>query len=259
MTTNPWLVRPKVLPQAALRLFCFPYAGGGALTYRSWAEKMPLEVEVCAVELPGRGLRLREPLFTQMLPLAEAVAHEIGPYLDKPFAFFGHSMGAILAFEVARILRSAGKLEPALLSVSGRAAPQVVGADPMTYGLPEPQFLRELQRLNGTPKEVLEHPELMQMMLPLLRADFEVIQTYPYRDQTPLTCPISVYGGLQDKEVTLEDLEAWRQQTTGSCSVRFLPGDHFFINTAQPFLLQTLTRQLYEHNLLGRLAERTAH
>lgn len=254
MTTNPWLVRPKLRAQAVLRLFCFPYAGGGALTFRSWAERMPLEVEVCAVELPGRGLRLRESLFTQMLPLAEAVAHEIGPYLDRPFAFFGHSMGAILAFEVARVLRRAGKLEPAHLSVSARAAPQVVEADLMTYDLPEPQFLGELQRLNGTPREVLEHPELMQMVLPLLRADFEIIQTYPYRDQAPLTCPISVYGGLQDKEVTLEDLEAWQPQTTGSFSLRFLPGDHFFINTAQPLLLHTLTRQLYEHNLLGQPA-----
>lgn len=256
MTTNPWIVRPNPRLQAVLRLFCFPYAGGGALTYRSWAEKMPLEVEVCALELPGRGLRLREPLFTGLLPLAEAIAHEIGPYLDEPFAFFGHSMGAVLAFEVARILRSGGKPGPAHLSVSGHPAPQLVNADPVTYDLPESQFLEELQRLNGTAREVLEHPELMQMLLPLLRADFEVIQTYPYRDQSPLICPISVYGGLQDKEVTPEDLEAWRQQTTGSFSVRFLPGDHFFINTAQPLLLQALTDQLYGHNLVGRAAGR---
>lgn len=236
--------------EATLRLFCFPYAGGSALVYRNWAERLPVQVEVCPVQLPGRGHRLREPAISQMLPLADAVMREIRPLMDKPFAFFGHSMGATLAFEIARLLRKSEAAQPSHLFVSGRSAPQVIDTDPPTYNLPEPELLEELRRLNGTPPEVLDEPELLTLMLPLIRADFEAIQTYPYVEEPPLGCPISVYGGLQDDDVSRESLEAWCEQTTASCTLRMFPGDHFFINTTREWLLQTLTRELSEHQLL---------
>lgn len=199
------------------------------------------------MQLPGRGHRLPAgPPLRQMQAMVEDTARGLRPLLDKPFALFGHSMGAVLAFELARLLRAERGPEPAHLFVSGHRAPQIADRTPPTYDLPEKEFFEELRRLNGTPREVLDHPELMEVVLPLLRADFEVIQTYAYREGEPLECPISAYGGLYDEDVTREDLQGWREQTTAPCAVRLFPGDHFFINTSRELVLQTLSRELYQ-------------
>src|SRR5262245_34574163 len=195
---NRWIYCPTPNPGAALRLFCFPYAGGNSLIYRSWTEQLPLAVEVCAVMLPGREARLRERPYTCLPPLIEALAEALLPRLNKPFAFFGHSMGALISFELIRELRRNCGLAPAHLFVSGRRAPQIENNDPPTYNLPEGDFIQEIRHFNGTPQEVLEHPELMQLLLPVLRADFAVCETYTYTEEPPLECPISVFGGLQD-------------------------------------------------------------
>lgn len=241
-----WLIFPRPNPHASLRLFCFPYAGGSTLIFRKWRDALPSSVELCSVELPGRSTRLRESAFTTLGPLVEAVSQAISPYLDKPFAFFGHSMGAIVSFELARHLRRERGALPARLFISGRRAPQIPDDDPPTYNLPEPEFIEELRRLNGTPREILEHPELMQLILPLLRTDFAVCQTYVYTPEPPLNCPISVFGGLQDDPVKRSDLEAWREQTTAAFSLRMFPGDHFFLQTAAPTFLRTLAGELSE-------------
>jgi medium-chain acyl-[acyl-carrier-protein] hydrolase len=245
-------------PQAALRLFCFPYAGGGAYIYRNWAGHLPAIIEVCAIQLPGRGNRIREASFTRMEPLVQEAAKELAPLLDKPFALFGHSMGAIIAFELARLLRRQHGKEPAHLFASGRVAPQVPREDRQTYNLPEQEFIDELRRLDGTPKEVLEHPELMQVMSPVLRADFETVQTYEYRAEPPLGCPITALGGLQDADVTREHLEAWREQTTGPFSLRMFPGGHFFINTDEAMLLQAIAREFHQSGVLTEAARNYA-
>ncbi|HEX8180753.1 MAG TPA: alpha/beta fold hydrolase [Pyrinomonadaceae bacterium] len=247
--SNPWLTWPKPNPQARLRLFCFPYAGGSNLIYRNWHEGLPADVELCPVQLPGRGNRLREPAFTSLPPLVVAAAAALRPYLDKPFAFFGHSMGASIGFELARYLRRHAGLEPAYLFVSGRCAPRAVNPERQTYNLPEPEFIEELRRLQGTPAEVLAHPEMMQLLLPLLRADFELIQTYVYEPEPPLACPLAVFGGLQDDDTSRACLEPWREQTSATFSLQIFPGDHFFLNTARPLLLQSITRKLYQHQL----------
>lgn len=240
----------KRRPEATLRLFCFPYAGGSALIYRQWADYLPPQVGVCPVQLPGRGHRLREVPLSRMTPLVAIVAQEIRPLLNSPFAFFGHSMGATIAFEIARLLRRDGGPQPSHLFVSGRSAPQLPQTDLPTYNLPEPELIEDLRRLNGTPPEVFNEPDMLKMMLPMIRADFEVIQTYTYVEEPALDCPITVYGGLQDQEVKRESLDAWSAQTTAPCGVRLFPGDHFFINETRELLLQTLTRDLYEHRLL---------
>jgi medium-chain acyl-[acyl-carrier-protein] hydrolase len=231
-------------------LFCFPYAGGSALTYRDWAARLPAHVEVYPVQLPGRGDRVREKPISRMLPLAHAVARELLPLIDRPFALFGHSMGAILAFEIARLLRKHRAPQPLHLFASGHTAPQAAATAPQTYNLPDAELMEELRRLNGTPEELLGEPELMKVMLPLLRADFEADQAYAYAEEPPLNCPISVYGGLRDPETSREELEAWRRQTTSSCTVRMFPGDHFFINTDREMVLQTLSRELYQYQLV---------
>lgn len=241
---DAWIAFRKPNPQARLRLFCFPYAGAGAAIFRTWSGRLPDHVEVCPVQFPGRGTRLMEKPFTQLLPLVETLAQVLIPLLDKPFAFFGHSLGALVGFELARQIRSQSGVQPVRLFVSAARAPQVPHRDRPTYALPEGEFLEELRRLNGTPGELLENAELMQIMIPVLRADFAVSQTYVYAAEPPLACGISSFGGVQDHRVTCDDLAAWRNQTSASCALHMFPGDHFFLNTAQPRLLQALSGEL---------------
>jgi medium-chain acyl-[acyl-carrier-protein] hydrolase len=242
---DSWIACRKPRPQARLRLFCFPYAGGGALIFRTWADGLPADVEVCPIQLPGRGTRLMEPLFTQLSPLIQALAQALLPLLDKPFAFFGHSLGALVSFELARQLRRQYGVQPVRLFVSAGRAPQLPHRGLPVHTLPEGDFLAELRRLNGTPRAVLEHEELMQIALPVLRADFAVYETYVYSTELPLNCPISTFGGLRDRTVSQSDLEAWREQTRSSFSLQMFPGDHFFLNTTQPLLLRVLSQELH--------------
>ena len=241
---DSWIAFRKPNPQARLRLFCFPYAGVGASIFRTWPDGLSAEVEVCPVEFPGRGTRLLETPFIELSLLVQTLALALVPLLDKPFAFFGHSLGALVGFELARQLRRQSGVQPVRLFVSADRAPQIPQRDRPIHALPEGEFLAELRRLNGIPGKVLEEAELMEIMLPVLRADFAVYETYVYVTEPPLNCPISTFGGLQDQRVSRGDLEAWRDQTNGSFSLRMFPGDHFFWNTTQPLLLQALSREL---------------
>lgn len=241
---NEWFTPLNRHLRQRLRLFCFPYAGGTAHNFRRWPEGLPNFVQVCTANLPGRGSRIKERPFSDIFELVEAVGREILPLLDMPFALFGHSMGAMISFELARHLRREGRAQPVHLFLSGRRAPQLPVVEPTSYDLPEEAFKQKLRTLNGTPAEVLEHPELMELMLPLLRADFSVVETYSYRAEPPLDVPITVFGGLQDHQVGREVLTPWSGQTTAQTTVRMLPGDHFFLNTARPALLNLLSKEL---------------
>lgn len=242
--TNFWLMCPRPNPRAALRLFCFPYSGAGASIFAAWPNVLPPGIELYAVQLPGRESRLRESPYTSLPPLVADVAEVVRPMLDRPFAFFGHSMGALVAFELARYLRRRHNLTPVLLCASGHRAPHLPDPHPPAYVMPEPELISELRRLNGTPREVLEHPELLQLVLPILRADFEVCETYAYAADRPLECPIVACGGLEDTDVSREEVAAWREQTSAAFALRMFPGDHFFLHSARPLLLQTLAREL---------------
>jgi medium-chain acyl-[acyl-carrier-protein] hydrolase len=203
-------------------------------------------VEVCPVQLPGRETRFREPAFTELAPLVEALAGSLRPYLDRPFAFFGHSMGALLAFELARRLQRDHGPQPVRLVVSGCGAPQTRTSHTAIHALPAAEFREELRRLNGTPAAVLDNDELMDLVLPTLRADFSLCETYAHAAGPPLACPITALGGLGDDTVSRQELDAWREQTTGPFRLRMLPGDHFFLNSARPLLLQALIQDLFE-------------
>ena len=242
--SDSWIAYRKPNPQARLRLFCFPYVGTGASIFRTWTDSLPADVEVCPVQFPGRGTRLVETPFTQLSPLIQALAEALVPLLDKSFAFFGHSLGALVGFELARQLRRQSGVQPVCLFVSADCAPQLPRRDWPIHALPEAEFLVELRRLNGIPRKVLEDAEIMQIMLPVLRADFAIYETYLYSPEPPLNCFISGFGGLRDPKVSRGDLEAWRDQTNGSFSLRMFPGDHFFLNTTQPLLLQVLSQEL---------------
>jgi medium-chain acyl-[acyl-carrier-protein] hydrolase len=232
--------------QLELKMFCFPYAGGTALIFKKWRDFLPPTVQVIPVELPGRGVRLQDPPFVSLPVMIEELEGVIWPLLGKPFVFFGHSMGAIIAFELARSLRRRYGHEPQALFVAGRRAPQVPNDEPITYNLSHNEFIEELIQLNGTPREVIEHAELMELMIPLLRADFELVQTYEYLAETPLRCPIIVYGGLQDVETPRDKLLPWKELTSSRFALNMLPGDHFFIRSSQTQLLRLLARELYE-------------
>jgi medium-chain acyl-[acyl-carrier-protein] hydrolase len=239
-----WFLRASTRSAARIRIFCFPYAGGAASIYRGWASFMPPGVEIIPVELPGRGRRLAEPPIRRMAGLVAALTPVIAPLLDTKFAFFGHSMGALIAFELARELRRRRGLMPEQVFISGRSAPQVRDSEAATYALPEDEFRAELKRLNGTPVEALENAELMSLMLPYIRADFELVQTYKYYDDAPLRCRITAYGGLEDRAVTREALLRWQQHTQSQFSLHMLPGDHFFLRSATQPLLELLRPEL---------------
>jgi medium-chain acyl-[acyl-carrier-protein] hydrolase len=243
ITKSPWLLLPRPNPNAAVRLFCFPYAAGSAVMFRDWPAHLPATVEVCGIQPPGRGSRLTETPYTNLTLLVQSVVQAIQPYCDKPFAIFGHSMGAKLGFEFARRMRNVHGIEPAHLFLSGCRAPQFPDPEPF-YDLPQPEFMEKLRGLNGTPAEVLDHPELMELLLPLLRADFEVIQTHTYSEEPPLDCPLTAFGGLQDEDISREQLKGWREQTTSQFSLQMFSGDHFFVRSSQSLLLQAISEGL---------------
>jgi surfactin synthase thioesterase subunit len=199
---------------------------------------MPTEIELCPIQLPGRENRRSEPPFNRLKSLIQTLTPLIAPYLDIPFAFFGHSMGALLSFELIRELRRQNLPSPMHLFLSGHPAPQIPDFEPPIHTLPEPQFIEALRKLQGTPEAVLQDSELMQHYLPILRADFAMLETYFYVKEAPLNCPISVFGGLEDKRVSLAALEAWREQTTQGFTVNQLSGDHFFLQLSQKELLK---------------------
>lgn len=213
--------------------------------FRTWSNALPADVEVCPVQLPGRSTRLMERPFTEMSPLVEVLAPALSSLLDKPFAIFGHSLGALVGFELARQLRRQYGVNPVRLFVSAGSAPQVPHRDRPINLMPAKEFVAHVHRLHGIPMELLAHEELMEIVIPLLRADFTLYETYKYSAEPLLNCPISTFGGLQDGRVGHGDLEAWRDETTASFSLRMLPGDHFFLKTAQPLLLQMISQELH--------------
>lgn len=233
--------------KAKFRLFCFPYAGGSSAIFRSWSRVIHRDIEVVPVVLPGREIRLREPSFTQLEPLVEALTREIFALLDRPFAFLGHSMGALISYELARRLRSERSLETDHLFISGRRAPQLPERDPEIHTLPDAEFVAEIQRLNGTPKEALEHAELMELLIPMLRADFSICRTYNFVPGPQLKCSITAIGGTHDDTATQAKLEGWCELTTGRCRVRMLEGDHFFINQKRDEIIRIVEQSLLAH------------
>lgn len=243
--TSAWLYMPRANPQAQMRLFCFPYAGGNASVFRTWPDYLSDDIEVCAVQLPGRSQRMKEPPFTHLPHLVNAlVPILVDEYLEQPFALFGHSMGAIIAFEVARALHQRYGLLPERLFVSARRAPQVPLTRPLLHQLPPAEFADALRNLGGTPDSVLENAELLKLFLPMLRADFTLTETYMYDRDAPLPCPLSAFGGTFDPLVSHDSLEAWRTQTREAFKLRMFTGGHFFINSQRSALLQALESDL---------------
>jgi len=243
---SPFFFSRRRVPTAAYQLVCFPYAGGAALAYRTWEAKLAPNIEVCAVELPGRGRRLREPAHRRLHTLVPALTEAVATVLDgRPFAFFGHSMGALLAFEVAHRLRRAGAELPRVLFLSARG---MRGRDAPIHHLPQEQLIARLRHYGGTPTEVLESPELMELVLPTVRADFEIaLGEGSDATEEPLPIPIEAMGGADDSHVPTSDLDAWAERTTSEFRSTVFPGGHFYQREQEDALLHLLTSRLTRH------------
>jgi medium-chain acyl-[acyl-carrier-protein] hydrolase len=211
----------------------------------SWAREAQCAIEVCAVQLPGRENRLKERPYTEMSDVIEAAFEALQPFLDTPFALFGHSMGALLAFEFARRVRRAGGAAPVRLLVSGQRAPGLPRRRPAIAHLPEVEFVAELhRRYAGVPEAILEQPDLLALFLPCIQADMALVEHYRYNDEPPLDCPISAYGGREDPEATELELAAWRAQTRTGFALQRFDGAHFYVRDARKELLAAVCRDL---------------
>ena len=231
MSVTPWIVgQSKIQPR--FRLFCFCYAGGNAISYLPWQDELDSSIEVCAIQLPGRGIRMHEELSTSIAQIVEELLPVIAGRSNVPFEFFGHSLGGIIAFELARYLQVRKMTLPVHLLVSGCGAPRRHAPD-QTKNLSDDAFIDLLRDYNGTPLEVLNNRELMDFLLPSIRSDFNLLETYHYHPGGRLPLPISVLAGRSDTDIAEDELTDWQFETSQQCQVHWFEGDHFFIHAAQ--------------------------
>lgn len=237
-----WFFIPQPNPTAKVRFFCFPYAGAGATLFNQWPSFMPDTVELVAFQPPGREMRFREEPVTSWSEMVKYIVREIDDYLDKPAILFGYCVGSIVAFEVARALQETGKPVQALL-VAARFAPSI--PEPrQVHTLPDDQLVTTLAEYNATPADILNDASLLKILLPSIRADFQISETYQYTPEPKLTIPVTAFRGGQDQAITSANMQAWQETTTNSFALRTLPGGHFFIHDAQPIFKQMLRQTI---------------
>ena len=243
-------------PRTVVRLFCIPFAGGGASAYFRWSEGLPPEFQVCPIQLAGHESRFAEPPYRSMPPLIEELGRALIPWTDIPFAIFGHSMGSLIGFELARYLRRVTGKGPICFFASSRRAPQVTRAVRKVAELPDREFIQEMQeQYNAIPELILRDRELMERFIPILKADMSVLESYEYRHEEPFGFGVSVFGGIEDEHVSKDELEAWRHQTTGMFRIRQFPGGHFFFRDTRVKLLESIGQDLIETLSRGGLRE----
>ncbi|WP_138226274.1 thioesterase II family protein [Paenibacillus algicola] len=241
---HPWIHIPEPRPHAQLRLVCLPYAGGNHLIYQHWPQKLSTQIEVLAVKLPGRGERFMEQPLVHLDEMIDRLLHEIMPYTDKPLALFGHSMGAMIAFELARKLSASRTGQLSHLFVSAFSAVHLPRPKKGRHLLSDEELKLELRQLNGTNEELLNHAELMELYMPVIRADLELCDTYQFRPGEPLDCGITAIGGRKDVGIHEDDLDAWRIHTSRGFELHMLQGDHFFLHPEADLLLRILEHSL---------------
>jgi medium-chain acyl-[acyl-carrier-protein] hydrolase len=237
---GPWLSGYEPRATARFRLFCFPFAGGSASAYRSWSGGLPQEVEVCPVQLPGRESRYLEPAFHSIPELVPVLADVLRPMFDMPFAFYGHSLGSLIAFELAHELRSRGEEVPACLFVAAHQAPKHPHGLAVSQ-LSEPDLIAHVEEMNPDAR-FSENPSLWRLVLPILRVDLALCDYYNYRPRPKLSCAITAFGGAQDASITLAALYAWGEETEGPFSAHILPGGHFFLTAERERLLAEISK-----------------
>lgn len=242
---TPWLIRPLQRPDAAMRLICLPHAGGGASAFHHLGALLPQDVEMLAVQLPGRESRLGERPIRRMQPLVDALLVGIEPLLDRPYALFGHSMGALIAFELGLELRRRDLPLPRTTIVSGRRAPTVPNTEAPLHLLSDKAFIDALvARYDAIPKVIRDEPELMALFLPVLKADFEIFETHEHAGEPPLDCLLSIYGGRADPQT--REMSGWTPLYKGPSRTRLFYGGHFYLAEQRRALANALAEDVLE-------------
>lgn len=244
LTKPQWLPPRRKNLNASVRLLCFPYAGGNESAYRHWQQKLPESIEVLPVQLPGRGSRIKEPPYAELRPLVDAASEALAGELEMPVAFFGHSMGALIAFELARELRKQHGIQPVHLFISAKCSPRQPAEGSAVGQLSDAALIELMERYEGTPRDLLNDAELMRLVLPVIRADITLCDSYVYEPGPPLECPITVFGGLEDHVCSRACLESWQEHTQGPFTLRMLPGGHFFINSWAVPVFEVIRQEL---------------
>lgn len=214
-----------------IKLFCIPYAGGSAAVYSRWKKLVNPLIELKQVELPGRGSRMNESLIDNIPDIVRNIFKEIKDQIKPPYALFGHSMGALITYELCKKIKQEGYPSPVHIFFSGKQGPQIKLKGLNCYNLPEDEFIKHILNYNGTNEAVFKNKELASLFIPILRADFKMVETYKFdRTDDYLECDVSVFSGTDDRAVSWEDLSGWQEVTKSNC--RFYPfkGGHFFIN-----------------------------
>lgn len=228
--TRLWFPFRRESDRARVRLFCVPHAGAGAAAYLEWARRLPPEIEVCATELPGRGARGAEPPYHRLEPLTHRLCDVVRPLLDRPYLLHGHSMGALVAFELARLLQDMDVAQPSGLLVTGMVAPPRWPVNPPVHHLPPDQLVVQATRFLELPPDLAAEEDVLALLLPTLRTDLELAETYRYRPGPPLRCPVVALAGARDESVPLSAVQGWGDVTTGRFGMRVFDGGHFFLH-----------------------------
>jgi surfactin synthase thioesterase subunit len=225
---NKW-IQHDTQQDVRLRLFCLPYAGGGSSIYRQWQQFMPKDIQVCKIQLPGRENRINEHAIDCMEELVQILSKQLSMYMDQPFALFGHSMGGMATYELARYLSKNTPYTPKHVFISGCRTPNVEDNN-KTYYLQGEAFIDSLRQRGGTNEVLLNNKEYMQMVEPTLRADLKLIERWHHHEIEPLTCPLSVLGGVHDPLISPDKLTTWEEYTKGDFELKLFKGGHFFLN-----------------------------
>ena len=227
---NPWLTRFRPRPDATRRVVCFGPAGGGPSFYRKWPELLPADTELIAINLPGREARLAEPPTHSIEGSAATVARALAEDRPRPTILFGHSMGALIAYETAHALCARGARPDLALVVSGRESPDRTMGDPAFLRLPDATFLEYVaNRYGGIPIEVMQEPELRELVVPPLRADFAAVAAYREPSRPALDLPLVILSGIDDRQTAGDQAEGWRSRSSGPIRERSFPGGHFYL------------------------------
>ena len=253
--SSPWIVRRAPRDNASLRLFCFPHAGAGSVIFKDWYADFGPNVDVCAIEPPGRLARRRDPMIRSLPEFVAALEPELEPYLDVPFVLFGYSLGAAMAFESARALRRRRNLEPKHLIVAAARAPQLPRRLTAISQEPEPAFVRELERRYGPIEPVIKSdPEMLTLITEIMRVDLCMLENYQYQAEPSFDCPVLAIGGTEDASLAPGELEGWSAHTSNAFRAQRLPGGHFFLRTAGKELRDLVRAQIQPANPISAYA-----
>ncbi len=245
---SPWWVKFSQSSQEKCKLFCFPFAGGDIYTYRLWGKYLDPQIALYAVQLPGRGARFQEPGFTRLEPLIEELAKLFFPELKSPFAFFGHSLGGLIAFELTRYLKRNFSIIPQRVFISSSLPVHLYRNWHHNYHqLSDVDLLKKIESFGGISKQVLEHPDLIEMLLPTVRSDMEILETYQYQNTEKLSCPLHVFSGKDDTLISVAELKEWKQHSSGEFSLKIFPGGHFYLNHKTADFFSSLNSKLTQN------------